>query len=161
MTEKRVALAAVAGAHGVKGEVRLKLFTDSAAGLAPYEKVYVGGTERRLLNVRDGGKAAIARFEGVADRSAAEALRGSLVEVDRSALPPLEEGEYYHSDLVGLDCVDREGQSIGTVSAIENFGAGDLLEIALTNGRKSLIAFRDGIADLDEGRIVLDPEFLA
>jgi 16S rRNA processing protein RimM len=161
MTEKRVALAAVAGAHGVKGEVRLKLFTDSAAGLAPYEKVYVGGTERRLLNVRDGGKAAIARFEGVADRSAAEALRGSLVEVDRSALPPLEEGEYYHSDLVGLDCVDREGQSIGTVSAIENFGAGDLLEIALTNGRKSLIPFRDGIADLDDGRIVLDPEFLA
>lgn len=161
MTEKRVALAAVAGAHGVKGEVRLKLFTDSAAGLAPYEKVYVGGTERRLLNVRDGGKAAIARFEGLADRSAAEALRGSLVEVDRSALPPLEEGEYYHSDLVGLDCVDREGQSIGTVSAIENFGAGDLLEIALTNGRKSLIAFRDGIADLDDGRIVLDPEFLA
>ena len=161
MTEKRVALAAVAGAHGVKGEVRLKLFTDSAAGLAPYEKVYVGGTERRLLNVRDGGKAAIARFEGVANCSAAEALRGSLVEVDRSALPPLEEGEYYHSDLVGLDCVDREGQSIGTVSAIENFGAGDLLEIALTNGRKSLIAFRDGIADLDDGRIVLDPEFLA
>jgi 16S rRNA processing protein RimM len=161
MTEKRVALAAVAGAHGVKGEVRLKLFTDSAAGLAPYEKVYVDGTERRLLNVRDGGKAAIARFEGVADRSAAEALRGSLVEVDRSALPPLEEGEYYHSDLVGLDCVDREGQSIGTVSAIENFGAGDLLEIALTNGRKSLIPFRDGIADLDDGRIVLDPEFLA
>ena len=161
MTEKRVALAAVAGAHGVKGEVRLKLFTDSAAGLAPYEKVYVGGTERRLLNVRDGGKAAIARFEGVADRSAAEALRGSLVEVDRAALPPLEEGEYYHSDLVGLDCVDREGQSIGTVSAIENFGAGDLLEIALTNGRKSLIPFRDGIADLDDGRIVLDPEFLA
>lgn len=161
MTEKRVALAAVAGAHGVKGEVRLKLFTDSAAGLAPYENVYVGGTERRLLNVRDGGKAAIARFEGVADRSAAEALRGSLVEVDRSALPPLEEGEYYHSDLVGLDCVDREGRAVGTVTAVENFGAGDLLEIARTNGRKSLIPFRDGIADLDDGRIVLDPEFLA
>ena len=161
MTEKRVALAAVAGAHGVKGEVRLKLFTDSAAGLAPYEKVYVDGTERRLLNVRDGGKAAIARFEGVADRSAAEALRGSLVEVDRSALPPLEEGEYYHSDLVGLECVDREGQSVGTVSAVENFGAGDLLEIVLTNGRKSLIPFRDDIADIDDGRIVLDREFLA
>lgn len=161
MTEKRVALAAVAGAHGVKGEVRLKLFADSVAGLAPYEKVYVAGTERRLLNVREGGKAAIARFEGVADRSAAEALRGSLVEVDRSALPPLEEGEYYHSDLVGLDCVDREGRAVGTVSAVENFGAGDLLEIALTNGRKSLIPFRDGIADLDDGRIVLDPEFLA
>ena len=161
MTEKRVALAAVAGAHGVKGEVRLKLFTDSAASLAPYEKVHVGGAERRLLSVRDGGKAAIARFEGVADRAAAEALRGSLVEVDRASLPPLEEGEYYHSDLVGLDCVDCDGQSIGTVSAVENFGAGDLLEIALENGRKSLIPFRDGVADLGDGRIVLDPEFLA
>ena len=161
MTKKRVALAAVAGAHGVKGEVRLKLFTDSAASLASYAKVYVGGYERRLLNVRDAGKGAIARFEGVADRSAAEALWGLLVEIDRSALPPLEEGEYYHSDLVGLDCVDREGQSVGTVTAVENFGAGDLLEIALTNGRKSLIPFRDGIADLDDGRIVLDPEFLA
>ena len=161
MTEKRVALAAVAGAHGVKGEVRLKLFTDSAANLAPYQKVYVGGLERRLLSVREGGKAAIARFEGVADRSAAEGLRGSLVEVDRAALPPLEQGEYYHSDLVGLDCVDRDGRAVGTVSGVENFGAGDLLEIALTNGRKSLIPFRDGIADLEDGRIILDPEFLA
>lgn len=161
MTDKRVALAAVAGAHGVKGEVRLKLFSDSAASLARHENVYVGGAQRRLLFARDGGKAAIARFEGIDDRSSAEALRGSLVEVDRSALPPLEEGEYYHSDLVGLACVDREGQSVGIVVAVENFGAGDLLEIELPDGRRSLIPFRDSIADLEEGRIVLDPEFLA
>ena len=155
MTDKRVALAAVAGAHGVKGEVRLKLFSDSAASLARHENVYVGGAMRCLLFARDGGKTAIARFEGIGDRSSAEALRGSLVEVDRSALPPLEEGEYYHSDLVGLACVDREGQSV------ENFGAGDLLEVELPSGKRSLIPFRDGIADLEEGRIVLDPEFLA
>ena len=67
--------------------------------------------ERRLLSVRDGGKDAVARFEGIADRSAAEALRGSLVEVDRSALPPLDEGEYYHADLIGLPCVDRRRRS--------------------------------------------------
>lgn len=161
MTNKRVALAAVAGAHGVKGEVRLKLFSDSAASLARHENVYVGGALRRLLFARDGGKTAIARFEGIGDRSSAEALRGSLVEVDRSALPPLEEGEYYHSDLVGLACVDHEGQSVGTVVAVENFGAGDLLEVELPDGKRSLISFRDGIADLAEGRIVLDPEFLA
>ena len=77
MTDKRVALAAVAGAHGVKGEVRLKLFSDSAASLAHMQKVYVGGVERRLLDVRDGGKTAVARFEGIADRSAVEGLRGS------------------------------------------------------------------------------------
>jgi 16S rRNA processing protein RimM len=159
--DKRVALAAVAGAHGVKGEVRLKLFSDSVASLASHQNVYVGGAERRLLNVRDGGKTAVARFEGVGDRSAAEALRGSLVEVDRAALPPLEEGEYYHADLIGLACLDRDGNEIGTVAAVENFGAGDLLEIELPNGRRSLIPFRDGIADLEDGRVLVDPEFLA
>ena len=161
MPEKRVALAAVAGAHGVKGEVRLKLFSDSAASLASHQVVYVNGVERRLISVRDGGKTAVARFDGIADRSAAEAVRGQLVEVERSALPPLEDGEYYHSDLIGLPCVDRDGKEIGTVVAVENFGAGDLLEVELANGRKSLIPFRDGIADLEDGRIVLDPEFLA
>src|SRR4051812_48886874 len=159
--ERRIALAAVAGAHGVKGEVRLKLFSDSADSLAMHETLYVGGAERRLLAVRDSGKTAVARFEGVADRSAAEALRGSLVEVDRAALPPLEEGEYYHADIVGLPCVDREGKAAGTVAAVENYGAGDLLEIELSNGKRSLIPFRDGIADLEEGCVVLDPEFLA
>lgn len=158
---KRVALAAVAGAHGVKGEVRLKLFSDSAASLARHENVYVGGALRRLLFVRDGGKTAIARFEGISDRTEVEALRGSLVEVDRSALPPLEEGEYYHSDLVGLPCVDRHGQIIGTVVAVENFGAGDLLEVELIGGKRSLIPYREGIADLENGRIALDPDFLA
>lgn len=161
MTDRRVALAAVAGAHGVKGEVRLKLFTDSPSSLALHEIVYVGGASRRLISVRDGGKTAVARFEGIVDRSAAEALRGSLVEIDRAALPPLEEGEYYHADLVGLPCVDHQGQPIGTVVAVENFGAGDLLEIELSNGKRSLIPYREGIADLDDGRMVLDPEFLA
>src|SRR3954447_553772 len=131
MSDKRVALAAVAGAHGVKGEVRLKLFSDSAASLASHQNVYVGDVERRLLSVRDGGKTAVARFDGVADRSAAEALRGQLVEVERSALPALEEGEYYHADLIGLPCVDREGKPVGSVAAVENFGAGDLLEVDL------------------------------
>ena len=161
MTDKRVALAAVAGAHGVKGEVRLKLFSDSVASLAQHAKVYVGGVEHRLLGVRDGGKTAIGRFEGIADRSAVETLRGQLVEVDRADLPPLEEGEYYHADLVGLHCVDRDGQNLGAIISVENFGAGDLLEVELTNGKRSLVPFRDGIADLEEGRVVVDPEFLA
>src|SRR5687768_8134851 len=95
---RRIPLAAVAGAHGIKGEVRLKLFSDSSDSLARHSRLYVGGTERRLLEVRHAGKGAIARFKGIADRTAAEALRGSLVEVDRVALPPLGEGEYYHAD---------------------------------------------------------------
>jgi 16S rRNA processing protein RimM len=159
--ERRIALAAVAGAHGVKGEVRLKLFSDSVESLAAHSKLFVGAVERRLVSVREGGKSAVARFEGVADRAAAEALRGSLVEVDRAALPPLEPGEYYHADLIGMRAVDREGSAVGTVVAVENFGAGDLLEIESEVGGRSLIPFRPGIADLDGERIVVDPEFLA
>jgi 16S rRNA processing protein RimM len=159
--DKRIALAAVAGAHGIKGEVRLKLFGDSAASLSVHDQLFVGGEPRRLLSAREAGKGAVARFEGVADRTAAEALRGQLVEVERSALPPLEEGEYYHADLVGLECVDGERRRLGTVASVENFGAGDLLDVELESGRRSLIPFKPGIADLDGERIVLDPEFLA
>jgi 16S rRNA processing protein RimM len=158
---RKIALAAVAGAHGVKGELRLKLFSDSVESLSRHDKLFVGGVQRRLLSIRDTGKNAVARFEGVGDRSAAEALRGSLVEVDRSALPALDEGEYYHADLIGLTAVDRDGTSVGVVIAVENYGAGDLLEIELEGGKTSLIPFRAGIADLQDGKMVLDPEFLA
>jgi 16S rRNA processing protein RimM len=158
---RRVALAAVAGAHGVKGELRLKLFADSVDSLARHSRFHVGGRELALKDIKDGGKTAIARFEGISDRSAAEALRGQLVEIDREALPPLEEGEYYHSDLVGLPCVDDSGSALGTVASVENFGAGDLLEVERADGRRSLIPFRDPIARLEADRIVLDPDFLA
>jgi len=158
--ERRIALAAVAGAHGVKGEVRLKLFSDSIESLSRHETVYVGGVKRRLLSLRD-AKTPVARVEGIEDRSAAEALRGSLVEVDRSQLPPLGEGEYYHADLIGLPAIDHAGNEIGTVLGVENFGAGDLLEIGRKSGSPSLIPLKPGIAHLEGGRIVLDPEFLA
>jgi 16S rRNA processing protein RimM len=158
---QRIALAAVAGAHGVKGELRLKLFTDSVDNLKRHKKLFVGGVERTLESVRAGPAGAVARLEGIADRSAAEALRGSLVEIDRTELPPLEDGEYYHADLVGLPCVDTEGRELGHVSAVENYGAGDLLEVEQADGKRSLIPFKPGIADLDGGRIVADPEFLA
>lgn len=158
--ERRIALAAVAGAHGVKGELRFKLFGEGVESLSRHDKFYVGGVERRLLNIRDAGKTAVARFEGIDDRSAAEALRGSLVEVDRSALPPLGDGEYYYADLVGLPAIDREGNAVGTVVAVENYGAGDLLEIEQADAKRSLIPFREGVADLKDGKIIIDPEFL-
>lgn len=160
-TGRRVALAAVAGAHGVKGELRLKLFSDGVESLARHSRLYVGGRELALKDIKDGGKTAIARFEGISDRSAAEALRGSLVEIDRDQLPPLEDGEYYHADLIGLSCVDREGSQLGVVVALENYGAGDLLEIETAPGKRQLIPFKPGIAELEGDRIIADPAFLA
>lgn len=157
---KHITLAAVAGAHGVQGDVRLKLFAENVESLTRHARLIVAGVERELLGVRD-GKVPVARFAGIDDRSAAEALRGALVEVDRAALPPLGEGEYYHADLIGLPCVDAFGEGRGTVVAVENYGAGDLLEIEGTDGRHALIPFRAGVADLGDGRIVLDPAFLA
>ncbi len=158
---KRVALAAVAGAHGIKGELRLKLFADSVASLKAHDCVYVGGELRQIRDLRDANKTAIARLDGITDRTAAEALRGLLIEVDRDSLPALGEGEYYHADLVGLPCVGLESEPLGTVAGIENFGAGDLIEVLLLNGKRSLIPFRDPITVLGEGRVVLDPDYLA
>ena len=160
-TGKRVALAAVAGAHGVKGELRLKLFADSVESLARHSRLYVGGRDLALRDIKDGGKTAIARFEGISDRTTAEALRGSLVEIDRDQLPLLEEGEYYHADLIGLPCIDEGGAALGTVVAVENFGAGDLLEVERSGGQRSLIPFREPISRLDGDQVILDPEFLA
>jgi 16S rRNA processing protein RimM len=159
-TGKRIALAAVAGPHGIKGELRLKLF-GSLEGLAAQARVHIGEQDYAVCSVKAVGKGAVASLEGISDRSEAEALRGQLVEVERSALPPLDEGEYYHADLIGLTCFSEEGETVGSVVGVENFGAGDLLDIEKVDGQRALIPFREGIADLVEARIVLDPAFLA
>ncbi|HTN15270.1 MAG TPA: ribosome maturation factor RimM [Sphingomonadaceae bacterium] len=126
--DKPVTLAAIAGAHGVTGEVRLKLFGEGVASLSRFKLFNDGALT--LKKLRDDGKGgAIARFAEIADRSAAERLRSTVLTVPRSALPPLGEGEYYHADLLGLPAVSDEGEALGTVVAVENYGAGDVIEI--------------------------------
>ncbi len=161
MPEQTVTLAAVSGAHGIGGEVRLKLFAQSVESIARHKAVTVGERTLTLKSVKQGGGGAIARFAEIADRGAAEALRGSLVTVPRSALPPLEEGEYYHADLLGLPCESMEGEPLGTVVAVEDFGAGDIIEIEKPDGKRAMVPFRAGIAELENGKIRLDPVFLA
>lgn len=159
---KQIILAAVAGAHGVGGEVRLKAFTDAVENLKRHKTLFVEGNRPlTLVSLRGGGNGAIARFAEITDRNSAETLRGKLLSVPRTELPPLEEGEFYHADLIGLPCESETGERLGTVVAVENYGAGDLLEIEKSDGKKSLIPFRAGIAELGEGRIVADPAFLA
>jgi 16S rRNA processing protein RimM len=168
LAERRVTLAAVAGAHGLGGEVRLKLFGDGPEALRAYAGKAgleagdeTGGRPLTLVSVRAGsGGAAVARFTELGDRGAAEALRGALLTVSRAALPPLGEGEYYHADLIGLPLHGPDGAVLGKVVGVENFGAGDLLDVETEGGRRALIPFRPGIADLDGDAIRADPAFL-
>ncbi len=160
MADDQVALAAIAGAHGISGEVRLKLFAESADSLKRHREVRVGDRLLTLASLK-GDRTPIARFAEISDRTAAEALRGRLVTVPRSALPPLEAGEYYHADLIGLPCESAAGETLGRVVAVEDFGAGDILEIEKPDGRRTMVPFRGGVADLGDSRIVIDPEFFA
>lgn len=128
MSPKPVTLAAIAGAHGVAGEVRLKLFGEGTATLAS-QKSFNGGA-LTLVKIRDDGKGgAVARLAESTSRADAERLRGTVLTVPRDALPPLAQGEFYHADLLGLPVVTDAGDAIGTVAAIENFGATDIIEI--------------------------------
>ncbi|MDQ8755356.1 ribosome maturation factor RimM [Sphingosinicella sp. LHD-64] len=161
MKEPQVILAAVAGAHGIGGEVRLKIFAESVDSLKAHKRLFAGERALTLKSVKPGSNGAIARFAEIADRSAAEALRGQALSIPRTELPPLDEDEYYHADLIGRPCIDAAGKPLGVVVAVENFGAGDLLEIEKPDGKSALIPFRPGIADPVDGGIVADPAFLA
>ena len=136
--DKPVTLAAVAGAHGVTGEVRLKLFGEGVDALKRYGAFNDGAlTLKKIRSDHKGG--AIARFAEVTDRTAAEKLRGTVLTVPRSAMPALEDGEYYHADLIGLAAVSPEGEPLGTIVAIENYGAGDILEIERPDRTRAMV----------------------
>jgi 16S rRNA processing protein RimM len=141
MSDKPVTLAAVIGAHGVTGEVRLKLFGEGVEALTRYRAFNQGALT--LAKLKDDGKGgAIARFAEVADRNAAEALRGTSLTVPRSQLAPLGPGEYTYADLIGLPAVSTDGEPLGTCVAVENFGAGDVLEIARPDGKRFMVPMR-------------------
>ncbi|NIJ20422.1 16S rRNA processing protein RimM [Sphingomonas naasensis] len=157
MSERPVTLAAIIGAHGIAGEVRLKVFADDIGAY----KTFNGGA-LTLKSVRHGANGAIARFAEVADRNAAEALRGTALTVPRSALPPLGEGEYYHVDLLGLAVTSTDGDAIGSVVAIDNYGAGDVLEIERLDGKRFMVPMRpEAVPEWNDARLVVDSGFIA
>lgn len=137
--DRPVSLAAIIGAHGVTGEVRLKLLGEGLDSLKRHKRF--NGDTLTLKSLRPHKAGAIARFAEIADRNAAEAARGTELSVPRSALPPLGEGEYYHVDLIGLPAVNEAGEAVGSVVAVENFGAGDLIEVAMPDGGRFLVPF--------------------
>lgn len=159
-----VTLAAIVGAHGVAGEVRLKLFGEGVPALSRHKSFNEGALT--LVKLRDDGKGgAIARFAECASRGDAEKLRGTALNVPRSALPPLGPGEFYHADLIGLPVVTDAGLCLGSVIAIENFGATDLVEIARDpvpeKGPKTFMVpmIPAAVLEWDEHRLVIAAAF--
>ena len=161
MQDKPVTLAAITGAHGVAGEVRLKLLGDGFEALKPHKRFNQGAlTVSSLRSDNKGG--AIARFAEVADRTAAERLRGTVLTVSRDALPALGEGEFYHSDLLGLTVVTDSGDEVGTVCAVENFGATDIVEIEKPDGRKFMVPLTEqAVPRWDSQTLTVSADFVA
>ncbi len=158
----RICVGVVTGAHGVKGAVRIKSFTAEPRDIARYGPVgdASGGRRFALRLVGAGKGVVIARIAGIEDRDRAEALRGLLLYLPRAALPPPEDEEYYHADLIGLAVVLADGTPVGELRAIHDFGAGDTLEIARPHGPPVLAPFTRAVVpevDLAGGRLVLDP----
>ena len=156
---KNVTLAAITGAHGVSGEVRLKLFGEGLPALKRYRAFNDGTLTPSKL--RDDGKGgAIACFAEVPDRTAAEKLRGTLLTVSRAELPDPGEGEYYHADLIGLPVISDAGEPLGIIVAVENYGAGDVLEVERPNNKRFMVPMRvEAIPEWDEHRLVIAADF--
>jgi 16S rRNA processing protein RimM len=161
-SDKRVVVARIGAAHGIRGEVRVKSVTAeplAAMGYgplaAPDGRSFTAARARAI-----GPDMLVVQFTGVTDRNAAEKLTGLDLSVQRSALPDAAEEEFYHADLIGLAAVGIDGAPLGTIVAVPNYGAGDLLEIAPARGASLLVPFTRAAVpaiDIAAGRVVVVP----
>lgn len=155
---RKICVGAFHGPHGVRGQLRLASYTDDPVALFDYVPLS-DEKDTKSFDIKKQGvakKGFIVSVGGVADRNAAEALRGTKLFVDRDMLPETEsdEGEYYFSDLLGLKVKDQEGKEIGEVQAVHDFGAGDILEIRPAEGKSFMLPFKEDfipVIDIDAG----------
>jgi 16S rRNA processing protein RimM len=165
----RVCVGLIAGAHGVRGLVKLKSFTADPAAIVSYGPLTdeAGARSFRIELAGSVKDHLLARIEGVGDRDRAEALRGTRLHVERERLPePEDEDEFYHADLIGLEAVLPDGTPFGTVVAVYDFGAGDMLELrqGAASGKAAggtvTVPFTRAavpVVDVKAGRITVDP----
>jgi 16S rRNA processing protein RimM len=160
---ERICVAQIGGAHGIRGEVKLKSFTADPMAVKDYGPLESedGSTRFTIETVRSAKGHLVARFRGVDDRNAAERLTNIKLFVSRDRLPPADDDEFYHADLIGLAAVTAAGAAVGTVVAIHDFGAGDILELRPpAGGATIMLPFTDAFVpdiDIAAGRIVVAP----
>jgi 16S rRNA processing protein RimM len=158
----RVCLGTVAGAHGVRGALRVKSFTAEPEDIAAYGPVSdeAGSREFTLRIVGHTRGQLVIKVDGIEDRNAAEALKGTRFYVARAALPEPQADEFYHADLIGLAAEDGAGAPLGTVRAVHDHGAGALIEIRSAEGAELLVPFTKlavPTVDIAGGRVVVVP----
>jgi len=152
----------IAAAHGIRGEVKIRCFVENPEDFGAYgPPADAGGRQYTLSGIRPAkGPFVVAQVAGIRDRNAAEALAGRDLFVPRDRLPPPEEDEWYYSDLIGLTAIDQGGQTLGTVIAVHDFGAGDLIEIAPASGKPFMVPFTEQCApdiNVADGTITIIP----
>ena len=152
----QILIGEIRGAHGVKGLVRIAVFAEDVSLFNTLDNLKI------TLKNKHKGEIWLAHVDGINDKDAADALRGTQLYCDRSALPPPSEDEIYFADMVGMECIDENGTNIGTVLSVENFGAGDLLDIKPTNGGQSFfLSFTEqNIVKIDDKITVKLPEMM-
>ncbi|MBS28009.1 MAG: 16S rRNA processing protein RimM [Alphaproteobacteria bacterium] len=161
-TSQRVCLGVVTGAHGLHGLLRVRPYTDVPEDIAAYGPVQSEDGQREFtLDVRNrtGKGQILVHIEGVDDRTAAEALKGEQFYIARGQLPDAGDDEFYHADLIGMAVVSNEGEELGAVRAVNNFGGGDMLEISGADGQLATVPFTKAAVpeiDLDARRVVVD-----
>ena len=159
---KTVCLGVIVGVKGLKGEVKIKTFTAAPEDIAAYGPLHTARGQTFDVSVLGAVDDVVtARIAGVADRTAAEALKGLELFVDRAALPQTDDGTFYHADLIGLPVVLADGEEVGKVVAVHNYGGGDVLEVEERQGHKTaLLPFTADVivqVDLAAGRVVVNP----
>lgn len=155
-----VCVARIGAAHGVRGAVKLWTFTEDPFAVRHYGPLLSKDGKRQfeVAQAREAKDHLVATFKGVTTRDEAECLNGIELYVAREKLPATDEDEYYHTDLIGLDAITTDGDALGRVLAIHNFGAGDIIEIAPPKGPTMLLPFSDAVVpevDLTGGRVVI------
>ncbi|MGL3105497.1 ribosome maturation factor RimM [Bradyrhizobium sp. BR 1432] len=155
-----VCVARIGAAHGVRGAVKLWTFTEDPFAIRRYGPLLSKDGKRQfeVAQAREAKGHLVATFKGVTTRDEAERLNGIELYVPRDKLPATDEGEYYHTDLIGLAAVTTDGEPLGRVVAIQNFGAGDIIEIAPPKGPTLLLPFSNAVVpevDLAGGRVVI------